>query len=119
MNILDIAHKIEDKIKLLENMRCSIKDRATRKALSISEYDRKMATTIIQLKNGIEMELDGHKIQNPVNTIIDKIARGICYKEKLEMEEADGMYKSIISNIDSVQAEMNGLQSVNRYLDKT
>ena len=117
-DILLIADEIHKKIDILEKMRVQIKDRAERKAETIAEYDRKLAVNIMKLKNGIEMELDGEKISNPPATLIEKIAKGIIWKERLEMEKADGLYKSIISNIDSVQSELNGLQSINRYLEK-
>jgi hypothetical protein len=46
------------------------------------------------------------------------VAKGICSQARNDMEIADGLYKSVISNIDSVQAELNGLQSINRHLDQ-
>lgn len=118
MDVLQVANMIQDKIKLLERMRLEIRDRATEKATTGSAYDKAMAITIIKLKNGEEMILDGEIIQGVPATLIDKIARGICWKEKLEMDKSEALYKSLISNIDSVQSELNGLQSLNRYLDK-
>ena len=114
--MLNIADEILKKIELLEKMRVQIKERAEKKAETLAEYDKQLALTIIRLENGIELELEGEKIQNPSKSITDKIARGICWKAKLEMEKAEGLYKSIISNIDSVQAELNGYQSINRHL---
>jgi hypothetical protein len=118
MEVYKVSEAIESKIKLLEKMRVEIRDRALQKAESAALYDKAMAITIIRLKNGEEMELDGQYIKNPIGTIIDKIARGICWKEKLECDKAEALYKSLISNIDSVMAEMNAYQSINRYLDK-
>ena len=51
-------------------------------------------------------------------TIIEKTAKGICWQARLDMEKADALYKSLISNIDSVQAELNGFQSINRHLSE-
>lgn len=118
MEIMDISKKIQDKIGLLEDMRLRIKERAERKATAISNYDKALAITIIKLKNGKHMELDNNIIEKPPTTIIDKIAKGVCYKEKLEMEEADALYKCVISNINSVLAELNAYQSIFRHLEK-
>jgi hypothetical protein len=118
MELLTIANKIEEKIKLLEKMRIEIKDRAENKANTIAEYDKQLAITIIKLKNNNIQEWDGEKIENLQATLIEKMARGICWQAKLNMEKAEALYKSLISNIDSVCAEMNGWQSVNRYLEK-
>lgn len=118
MNITDVATAIQSKIKTLEKMRAEIRDRSQKKADAITAYYKKKTTLIFQLKNGIEVEHEGMVIKNPNATLISEIIKGLCWKELQVKELADAMYKSLISNIDSVQAELNGLQSVNRYLDK-
>jgi hypothetical protein len=119
MGILNIANEIENKIKLLENMRVEIRNRAEKKAETLANYDKVISVTIIKLKNGEAFEFEGHTVKDPVNTIIDKIARGICWKEKQEMELSEALYKALITNIDCVSVQINALQSINRYLDKT
>jgi len=119
MEILKIAKQIESKIALLETMRGEIRTRSEQKAIAQSNYDRQLAITMIRLRNGKELELDGVKVKNPGISIIEKICKGICYKEKLEADKSEALFKSLISNIDSVKTEMNGLQSINRYLDNT
>lgn len=118
MEVLEIAQEIKKKIDLLEIMRKEIRERGEAKARAIAEYEKSLAVTIIQLKNGVQMELEGQMIQNPGATITEKIARGITWEKKIEMEKCEALYKSLICNIDSVQAEINALQSLNRYLDK-
>ena len=98
-------------------MRAEIKNRAKARAETISNYERQISVTIIKLKNGVRFEVDGEEIQNPPVTIIEKIAKGICYESKLDMELAEGEYKSLITNIETVKAELNGLQSINRHLE--
>lgn len=115
MEIKQISDEIEKKIKLLERMRLEIRDRAERKAKAITEYYKKKTLIIFQLKNGIEIEYGKMKLKNPPATIISEVIKGLCHKELLEMEESEGLYKALISNIDSVQAELNGYQSINRY----
>lgn len=101
----------------LQKMRAEIKGRSLRKSTAISNYDKALAITIIKLRNGIEIEFEGEKVKDPPTTIMEKIAKGIIWKERLEMEEADSEYKSLITNIETVKAELNGLQSINRHLE--
>lgn len=115
-DLIMLNNAIEDKIKLLEKMRAEIKSRAEQKAITISEYDKQLAITIIKLKNNNITEWEGENIVNLPATLIEKIAKGICSRARNDMEIADGLYKSVISNIDSVQAELNGYQSINKHL---
>lgn len=117
--MLDVSEKIQEKIKLLEAMQVEIKKRAEDKSIKNAEYEKKLAITIIKLKNGEAMTIENETIQNPQATIIEKIARGICWQEKLEADKSEAMYKALISNIDCTMATLNGWQSINRYLDKT
>ena len=117
-DIKNIADEILGKIKLLERMQVEIRDRSVEKAQNGAEYEKQLAIVIIKLKNGVEIELEGNKICNPPATILEKIARGICWESKLKADESEALYKSLIANIDSVQSQLNGLQSINRYLDK-
>ena len=107
-----IAGVIEDKIKLLETGRDRLKVDALKKAEQIALYERELAKTIIQLKNGKEMELEGEKIQNPPVTILEKIARGICWQEKLNADLCDTTYRSTVIKMQVIQSEHNAYQSL-------
>ena len=117
MEIVATSERIDEKVSLLAQMRNEMKPRAQEKAQSISDYEKAFAITVIQLKNGVPFTLDGETIKDPPTTIIEKIAKGICYESKLKMELADGAYKSLITNIETVKAELNGLQSINKHLE--
>ncbi len=118
MEIIEIAKKIEEKIKLLEKGRQTLAIKAKEKAEAIAEYDKKMAKTIVQLKNGVEFEVEGIPIKDPPVTLIERIAKGICWKEKLAKELAEAEYKNATVKMEAVMAELNGYQSINRYLEK-
>lgn len=118
MNTIDIANEIMKKIKQIDDIRAEIKQRGANKAKSESDYDKAVALTIIRLRNGVSMQLEGQTIQNPPVSNIDKIAKGICWQEKLAMEEAVALYKSAVTNLDAIQSQLNAYQSVNRHLDK-
>lgn len=118
MEPIDMAEKILDMNSMLEKMRAEIKNRSVKKANTISEYDKSLALTIIKLRNGVEVPFEGEVVKDPPVTILEKIAKGICWKERLEMETHDAEYKSLITNIETLKAQLNGLQSVNRHLDQ-
>ena len=102
----------------LGKLRFGLSKLAKERAETISHYEMTIAHTIISLKNGVEYELNGQKISNPPVTIMDKIARGICWKEKLKADEAETMYKSLIVNIEVIKAQLNGYQTIIKYLDE-
>ena len=118
MEAIDVAKKIESKISMIQKMRGQLAERAEKKSIAIANYDKNIALTIIKLRNGIEMIFENEIIKDPPATIMEKIAKGICWQEKLELEITESSYKSLITNIECVQAELNGLQSINKYLDK-
>ena len=67
------------------------------------------------MRHGKEYELDGKKIVNPPVSIIERVARGICFKELLEKDMAETTYKNLIIKINLTEAQLNGWQSVFRY----
>jgi len=116
MDIIEIANKIEEKIAEIEKIKGVIKNRGIKKARAIAEYRKQYALKIIQLKNGTEFEFEGEKIKNPLATITKEIAHGLCWREKLESEQADALYKAAIAYLDATEAQLNAYQSLNRYL---
>ena len=117
--IIQISEEIQKKIKEIEDVRKTIRKRGEEKATAISEYEKAIAICLIGLKNGEEFELDGKVIKKPPASIMEKLAKGICWKEKLEMDKAEALYKSAIANMDAICAQLNAYQSLNRYLDRT
>lgn len=116
-DIITIAEQITKKNQEIDLIRREIRQRGEDKATTESEYDKVIAVTLIKLKNGYAFELDGNTIQNPATTIMEKLAKGICWHEKLNMEKADANYKSIISNLEAAKSQLNALQSLNKHLD--
>ena len=107
MDVLQVAKQIEEKIHLLERGRGELEALARKKAITIGDYVKKLESTIITIKE------DG----NLPATLTPKVAEGRCWKERVAMELADALYKVQIKKMESVQAELNGWQSINRYLD--
>jgi hypothetical protein len=116
MDVITIAKRMNHRINALRLAREGLKSLAEAKALAISQYERELAVTILRIRNGMEVELDGYHITNPPVTIIEKIAKGKCWEKKLEMEKAEAFYKAEIVNMAALGAELNGYQSINKYI---
>lgn len=118
MHVIDVAKRIEQKITLLEKARGTLEGLANDKALTAALYDKDLAIEIMKLKSGKIASLEGESIKDPPATIIEKIARGICWESKLRADQAEALYKVAITKLETVQSELNGYQSIYRFLDK-
>ena len=116
MDVQTIAAEIRQKIRDLGKGREELKHRAERKAQTIADYEKALSITVIKLKNGRAFVIGDETIESPPATVTERIARGLCWKERLAMEQAEAEYKNAIVGMESLMAELNGLQSVNRYL---
>lgn len=117
MDALQIAKEIENLILESNKVRAVIKDRGEKAAVSLGEYRKALAVTIIKLNNGIEMELDGEKIINPKATYTQEIAHGINWKEKIECEKSQALYESAKLNLRQIEMQISALQSLFRRFD--
>ena len=108
MEAIQVAQKIEQKINLLEKARQQLQPRAKKKAETISDYEKILSQTILRLKT--EGSLPA--------TLIEKVARGECWKARLDMELADAQYTNAIKGLAAIVAELNGWQSINRHLSE-
>ncbi len=114
LDLVDTRQIIYETIQALQVARKQLRKLADDKATAIGKYRKARAKVIIELRNGVEKELDGIKIQNPGISLCDSIARGICYQEKITEELATALYKNASTGIDALRAELNGLQSLNK-----
>jgi len=116
-DIMTIHQNIENKIKNLNKCSFLLKDRSEQRAATATEYEKQLSITILKLKNNSITEFDGQIINNPPAPMLDKIAKGICWKYKLEMEKAESSYKNLLVGIDITKTEINALQSLLKYVD--
>lgn len=115
--VISMKKKIEDKISELECHRNSIQGASEFKAEKKAQYAKDLAIAILKLRNKVIVEFEGQKIDNLPANLIPKVAEGICWESCLENEKAESGYKGLIVQLDSLKAELNGLQSLNRHLD--
>lgn len=117
------SKEIRIKIAELRKARYGIFKAAKDKALTISDYDRTLSITIIKLKNRLIQKITDPEtgeiieIPNLPATVIPQIAKGIIWEKSGRKEEAEALYRAILSNIEAIKAELNGLQSINRHLE--
>lgn len=116
LDLIEVADAIEDKINLLDRSLPELIARAKRKADTIGAYEKRLAIVMMQLRNGVEFTLDGKTVKDPPATLTEKIARGICFQEKIDMELSESAYKNAIKGLDVTTAQLNGYQSINRHL---
>jgi hypothetical protein len=116
MDLIEISKRITEKIQLLEKGRGLLHTRATRKATATANYEKALALTMVKLKMNAIDQVFGYDMENMPATLIEKVARGLVYAEKLEMELAIDEYKSAIVGMNAIESELNGYQSINRYL---
>ena len=117
-DIFKLAKNIAYKINELEKAREELSRLAQNVAKYEGIYRAKLAKTCIQLKNGVKFELDGAVIENPPASTTLTIAHGICAAEKIKAQEAEILWRSQMKIADMLQAELNGLQSINKNLSE-
>jgi len=119
MDVIKTAKSILEKIEELEDLKKSIiplaRDRVTKEVC----YEKTIGKTLISLKNGGEHKIDGEVVINPPVSIMDKLAKAICWEEKLSMDTAIEKSKANDKIIEIVKAQLNAYQSVNKHLDQT
>ena len=119
VDLIKTSFHITEKIKELEEGRQSLQEAAFKKAQSAADYEKRLAVTILKLRNGVKMALEDTEIENPPVTILERVARGICWEALLEKDKNEAFYKNIIQNLECIKAELNGFQSINRFLSET
>lgn len=115
-DILTTAQKIESKTRQIEELADRLEQAGVEKASTSADYDKAIAVTTLQLRNGVIQEFEGEKVGNLPATLIPTIAKGICYKEAWEKEMGEVGYKSLTTKIDAHKAVLNGLQSINKVI---
>lgn len=119
MDVVNIAQQIEKKIHLLETGRDKLEVLALEKAKALGEYEKEIAITLMGLRAGRAFELKGETIKDPPVSIMEKTAKGLCWEASIATSLADSRYKLGVEKMKSIQAELNGYQSIYRYLTHT
>jgi len=116
-DVINVAQKIHTYTMEIDRARKELPIKAQEKSAHIGAYEKKLALVMMGLKNGKEYKLENQSVLNPVNTLIEKLARGICWQEKMNMDLAESNYKVAILNLGALESILQGYQSINRHLD--
>lgn len=115
MELIKVTEKIEDKIEELQKLCDGLDKLAENKSEMVSRYDKNLAKIIIGLRNGKDYNIGRDVVQNPPTTIIEKVAKGLCWIEKLDMDKADTKYKIQLVKIEVCKSIVNAFQSIYRH----
>lgn len=118
MEVLQVADLIRKKIKELETERAKLLDQAQAKANAIRDYDLAFALAYLKIKNKVITHLQDEPIGNVAQSNIPIIAKGYVCGEVFDKDAEEGCYKALLTNIEAIKAELNGLQSINRNLSE-
>lgn len=115
-DVITVSKKMQEKIQQLDNLYKEINLAGEEKAKAVSDYEKHLAKTVIRLRNNDSFNIDGNIISGPPVSIIDRIAKGLCWQESMNKDLAETKYKCLIKQIDIILAQLNALQSINKYL---
>ena len=116
MEVIEISQKIEHHISLLAKARQELGERGKNRAYAIAEYEKVVGMTLLKLKNNAIQEHEGFPVTGLPTTILEKVARSICWKEKLSLEQNETEYKNAVVCMRALEAELSAYQTINRYL---
>ena len=107
MDLMKVKDCIEKIISEIGHCRREIETKGNARANAISNYDKQLKIAIVVLKDEGKFPA----------TLIEKIAKGVCSDHRLTLELAEVGYKSCLSNLEALKAQLNGYQSIYRHLD--
>lgn len=116
MDVYSNSVKIQSEIEVIEDLVNRIPQAAEEKAITISNYEKEIAVTILKIKNGAITEFEGNKIGNLPANLIPIVAKGICFRENFDREMGESGYKGLIVQIEAHKAVLNGYQSMNKVI---
>ena len=105
---IEVARNIEAVIKAIRDEGARSEVLIEARARAISEYDKSIATTILKLKES-----------GTPATVSEKVAKGERWELRYAMEVAEGTYKAHFARLNYLQSQLNGYQSVNKFLAVT
>ena len=106
-DLIKIANAIQSLIAEIGKCRRQIEDKGKARAEAIKQYDMRIGTAIVTLKEEGKFPA----------TLIEKIAKKLCAEERYALEIAESGYKAAICNLEALQAQLNGFQSIYRHLE--
>lgn len=117
MELKSISDEITRNILRLKKVNELLQLRAEDKANALGNYEMKLAQTMIELKNGRVVLLNGQEVSYTSATGLEKIAKGVCYKESIALDLAESAYRNTQIESNNLQTIINALQSKLKYME--
>ena len=114
MEWIQVQAEMEALIQLVDGGDGALADAGNSAGDNPALYDLAIAKTLMGLKNGKSYELEGETIIDPPVTIMEKIAKGVCFREKMAMDRANLELKRVCRKMDGVKTKISALQSINK-----
>ena len=111
-DVIETQRKIQHMIDLINEERPKLSDMAHTKAVTAAEYDKSIAVCIMSMNAGKPMTLNGESISGPAKSIMDKLAKGICWKERMDADIADAAYRSHVIKLECCKTSISILKSL-------
>ncbi len=115
--IIKYKDTIEKVIEELGKCRRELETKGREKAIALSNYDRRIAITIVSLRDGDLLKIGEREIKQLPVSVMEKVAKGICRDDRLAMDVAESGYKACITNIQVLMVQLSAYQSIYRHLE--
>jgi hypothetical protein len=113
-----IAKQIEDINEEIRQRLALLKEYGEDVAKAKSEYDKAVAINMVLLAGGEDVCIGSKTIRDLGASNRKKLAEGVAWKQMFDKELASKKYKSLVTQIDSLEAILNSKQSIYRHLDE-
>ncbi len=114
-DFLTIKQEIERQWKLLAEALRDLVPIEQQKANTKGDYEMKLAQTMLRLRNKAAVALNDEPVEWKSIGCMEKIAKGIIYRESITLDLAESAYKRQILTIGSIRDKISALQSILRY----
>jgi len=112
---ISIKQEIERQLNILAKTIQKLPEYENKKALALGEYEKRIAQTMLSVRQGVPMEIDGQVVKWDSVSGIEKICKGICYQESINLDLAESAFKRQLLTIGSIRDKISALQSILRY----
>lgn len=116
-NIIQISDNIQKLIAEIGKCRREIEGKGEVRARAIKSYDLKLAIALATLRESENYEMAGRTWKSPPVTIMEKIAKGIVSQERYDLEIAESGYRAAATNLEALQCQLMGFQTIFKHLD--
>jgi len=117
MDLMDISKNLQDTILDIAISKGKLRGAYNTKSVAEANLAKVKACLAMGLRNGKQYELDDGMIINPPVTLMPDLIKGLCWKEALERDKAEGEVRALEQELRALQSMLNGYQTIHKHLD--